>query len=101
MRSTALAGVILALGMVLSSACSHRATKVDAGSGGHPGHDAGPGGQTGTVDAAPAEGPWIGKVDIVRGIVTILMAMAGLALLAAALLDWAGYTGFSISLLWR
>jgi hypothetical protein len=40
-------------------------------------------------------------VRIVRGIVTILMAMAGLALLAAALLDWAGYTGFSISLLWR
>ena len=46
-------------------------------------------------------GPWIGKVDIVRGLVTILMAVAGLALLAAGLLDWAGYTGFSISLLWR
>ena len=42
-----------------------------------------------------------GRYDSVRGIVTILMAMAGLALLAAALLDWAGYTGFSISLLWR
>jgi hypothetical protein len=42
-----------------------------------------------------------GGDGIVRGIVTSLMATAGLALLAAALLDWAGYTGFSISLLWR
>jgi hypothetical protein len=39
--------------------------------------------------------------DSVRGIATIVMAMAGLAFLAAALLDWAGYTGFSTSLLWR
>ena len=31
----------------------------------------------------------------------VVMAIAGLGLLAAALLDWAGYTGFSISLLWR
>ena len=49
-------------------------------------------------------GPWApgsGRNDIVRGIVTILMAMARLALLATALLDWAGYSGFSISLLWR
>lgn len=42
-----------------------------------------------------------GRYDSVRGIATIVMSMAGLALLATALLDWAGYTGFSISLLWR
>jgi len=46
-------------------------------------------------------GPGSGRYYSVRGIVTILMAVAGLALLATALLDWAGYTGFSISLLWR
>ncbi len=36
-----------------------------------------------------------------RRIVTNLMALAGLALLAAALLDWSGFAGFSISVLWR
>jgi hypothetical protein len=36
-----------------------------------------------------------------RNIVAALLATAGLALLALAALDWAGYTSFSISLLWR
>ena len=40
-----------------------------------------------------------GRYGIVRGVVTNLMVMAGLALLAAALLDWAGYGGFMNSLL--
>ena len=46
-------------------------------------------------------GPGSERYYSVRGTVTSLMTMTGLALLAAALLDWAGYTGFSISLLWR
>jgi hypothetical protein len=36
-----------------------------------------------------------------RNIVAALLTIAGLGLLAAAALDWAAYTGFSISLLWR
>jgi len=36
-----------------------------------------------------------------RQVMTIVLAMAGAALLDAAALDWAGYTGFSISMLWR
>lgn len=37
----------------------------------------------------------------VRQITTIVLAMAGLALFDSAALDWAGYSTFSISLLWR
>ena len=33
--------------------------------------------------------------------VAIAMALVGLVLLDNAVLDWAGYSGFSISLLWR
>jgi len=34
-------------------------------------------------------------------LVTPLVAIAGLALLGLAALDWIGYTAFSISLSWR
>jgi len=34
-------------------------------------------------------------------VVTAVLAIAGSLLLAAAALDWAGYSGFSISLVWR
>ena len=40
-------------------------------------------------------------VSIVRNAVAALFAVAGVALLGLAALDWAGYTGFSISLIWR
>jgi hypothetical protein len=38
---------------------------------------------------------------ITGNLVLSLLAVAGLSLLGLALLDWAGYTGFSLSLLWR
>jgi hypothetical protein len=36
-----------------------------------------------------------------RNLATALLAAAGIALLALAMLDWVGYSGFSISLLLR
>ena len=36
-----------------------------------------------------------------RNAVAALLAVAGLALLGLAALDWVGYTGFSFSLPWR
>ena len=36
-----------------------------------------------------------------RNMVTALLAIAGSVLLAVAALDWAGYSTFSISLVWR
>lgn len=38
---------------------------------------------------------------IARRAVVALLAVAGMTLLGLAALDWAGYTGFSISLIWR
>jgi hypothetical protein len=39
--------------------------------------------------------------SIARNAVVALFAVAGATLLGLATLDWAGYTGFSISLIWR
>lgn len=39
--------------------------------------------------------------SIARNAVVALLAVAGAALLGLAALDWAGYTGFSLSLIWR
>ena len=58
MRSTRLVAVALVVGVSASVACSHRATKVDGGSGGAPGRDAGAaGGEAEPVDAAPSDVP--------------------------------------------
>ena len=38
---------------------------------------------------------------IARKAVVALLAMAGVTLLSLAALDWAGYSGFSLSLIWR
>jgi len=38
---------------------------------------------------------------IARNALAALFAVAGVTLLGLAVLDWAGYTGFSISLIWR
>jgi len=38
---------------------------------------------------------------IARNALVALFAVAGATLLGLAALDWAGYTGFSISLIWR
>jgi len=38
---------------------------------------------------------------IARNAVVALFAVAGATLLGLAALDWAGYTGLSISLIWR
>ena len=38
---------------------------------------------------------------ITRNAVVALLAVAGVTLLGLAALDWAGYSGFSISLIWR
>ena len=38
---------------------------------------------------------------IARRAVVALLAVAGVTLFGLAALDWAGYTGFSISLIWR
>ena len=39
--------------------------------------------------------------DVARNLSAALLAVAGLTLLGLAALDWAAYTGFSHSLLWR
>ena len=36
-----------------------------------------------------------------RNVVAAMLAVTGVILLGAAALDWVGYTGFSISQLWR
>lgn len=36
-----------------------------------------------------------------RNALVALLAVAGVTLLGLAALDWAGYSGFSISLIWR
>jgi len=38
---------------------------------------------------------------IMRNAVAAVLAVAGVTLLGLAALDWAGYSGFSISLIWR
>jgi hypothetical protein len=47
----------------------------------------------------PGNLPPVGS--IARNAVLALLAVAGATLLGLAVLDWAGYTGFSISLIWR
>jgi hypothetical protein len=38
---------------------------------------------------------------VTRNLAATLLALAGVGLLGLAALDWAGYTTFSVSLLWR
>lgn len=47
----------------------------------------------------PGNSPPMGL--IAKKAVVALFAVAGATLLGLAALDWAGYTGFSISLIWR
>jgi hypothetical protein len=47
----------------------------------------------------PGDSPSTGL--IARNAIVALLAVAGATLLGLAALDWAGYTGFSISLIWR
>jgi len=42
-----------------------------------------------------------GAIPGVKGLAASLMLLAGLALGGLAALDWAGYTGFLVSLIWR
>ena len=39
--------------------------------------------------------------SMARNAVVALLAVAGVTLLGLAAIDWAGYAGFSISLIWR
>jgi len=42
-----------------------------------------------------------GAIPGVKGLAASLLMLAGLALGGLAALDWAGYTGFLVSLIWR
>jgi hypothetical protein len=42
-----------------------------------------------------------GPIPGAKGLAASLLMLAGLALGGLAVLDWAGYTGFLVSLIWR
>jgi hypothetical protein len=41
------------------------------------------------------------ETSTVKGLAASLLVLTGLALGGLAALDWAGYTGFLVSLIWR